>query len=80
MLSRNMQLKKLSFHYVNYLKYSDIRQIAEANKSNELLIKIKVCKRVSRNGIENVIDYLKNNNLKCKIEFTQKNLGFLEQN
>ena len=80
MLSRSMQLKELSFQYVDYINYSDIKQIAEANKNNELLIKITYCNRVSRNGIESVIDYLNNNNLKCKIEFTQRNLGFLEQN
>ena len=80
MLSRSMQLKELSFQYVDYINYSDIKQIAEANKNNELLIKITYCNRVSRNGIESVIDYINNNNLKCKIEFTQRSFGFLEQN
>ena len=80
MLSRNMQLKELNFHYVSYLNYSDIRQIADANKDNELIIKITDCKRVSRNGIASVIDYLNKNHLTCKIEFAQNNFAFLEQN
>ena len=62
-------LEFINFKAVQFLTDEDIMQIVQLNNNDKLFLKIEGCKKVTNEGVQAVMNYIAQNNLKKKIEF-----------